>query len=144
MIVLDTNVVSELIRQEREPDPGVLAWVRAHPAGELFITAVTAAELLYGVERLPAGRRRAALGVAVGAVLATDFAGRVLPFGVSTAVVYGGIVADRERLGRPIGTADALIAATAIEAGAETLLTRNAQDFEKLDLRVVNPWRSVT
>lgn len=103
MIVLDTNVISELVRPA--PDRNVLEWLDAEPVEALFITAVTAAELLFGVERLPAGRRRSALGFTVGEVLATDFAGRILPFDAGAAVVFGRVVADRERQGRPMSMA---------------------------------------
>lgn len=140
MIVVDTNVLSELTRDE--PEPAVLAWMDAEPVAELFITAVTAAELLYGLERLPAGRRRSALGLAVGQMLEEDFANRILPFTAGAALAYGRIVVEREHSGRPIGMADAMIAATALEAGAQSLATRNLRNFAGAGLALVDPWAS--
>lgn len=137
MIVLDTNVVSELIRAE--PAPQVLAWVDARPARTLAITAVTAAELLYGVARLPRGRRASLLADAVRDVLEVDFAGRVLPFDLIAAAHYADIVTARERSGRPISAADAQVAATSRSHGS-ALATRNERDFDGLGIDVVNPW----
>lgn len=141
MIVLDTNVISELVRDR--PDPGVLAWVDARPVADLHLTSVTVAELLYGVERLPPGRRRAGLGAAVGDLVTVDFAGRVLPFDTAAAVAYAQVVAERDRAGRPIGMADAMIAAVALEAGA-VLATRNVKDFAGVGIDLVDPWESRT
>lgn len=137
MIVLDTNVVSELIRAE--PAPRVLAWVDARPARTLAITAVTAAELLSGVARLPRGRRTSLLADAVRDVLEVDFAGRVLPFDLIAAAHYADIVTLRERSGRPISAADAQIAATCRSHGS-ALATRDVRDFDGVGLDVVNPW----
>ncbi len=141
MIVLDTNVISELVRHR--PDPGVLAWVDARSVADLYVTSVTVAELLYGVERLPPGRRRAGLGAAVGDLITVDFAGRVLPFDAAAAVTYAQVVAERERAGHPIGMADAMIAAVALEVGA-VLVTRNVKDFAGVGLDLVDPWDSGT
>ncbi len=137
MIVLDTNVISELTRGA--PDPGVLSWLDALPVGEVATTAVTAAELRYGVARLPAGHRKRELTMAVRGLLNDDFYGRVLPFDERASARYADIVADRERLGRPIGVADALIAAICRDLGA-TLATRNTADFEETGIELVNPW----
>lgn len=138
MIILDTNVISELTR--RVPDPGVLSWLDALPAGDVATTAVTAAELRYGVAGLPGGHRKRELTVAVRGLLTDDFYGRVLPFDERASARYADIVADRERLGRPIGVADALIASICRDLGA-TLATRNTADFEETGIEVVNPWR---
>ena len=86
MIVLDTNIISELTRQV--PEPRVLSWLDSLPAGEVGTTAVTAAELLYGVARMPAGRRKTELAAAVGGLLGTDFRDRVLPFDERCASRY--------------------------------------------------------
>lgn len=137
MIVLDTNVVSELFRPR--PDPAVVRWLDAQPAGEVAITAVTAAELLYGVARLPVGRRQAALAEAVVAVLRVDFDGRILPFDAAAAESYAEIVAARERDGRPISQADAQIVATCASLGLP-LATRNTKDVTGAGVTLVDPW----
>lgn len=137
MILLDTNVVSELTR--RDPDPGVLAWLDALDASEVGTTAITAAELWYGVTPLPAGRRRTELTEAVRGLLEDDFEQRVAPFDAVAAQVYGLVVTDREQAGRPIGVADAQIAAVCRGLGA-TLATRNTKDFEGTGVDLVNPW----
>lgn len=137
MILLDTNVVSELTRAD--PDPGVLAWLDALDASEVGTTAITAAELWHGVTRMPAGRRRTELTEAVRGLLEEEFEQRVVPFDASAARAYGRIVADRERAGRPIGVADAQIAAVCATAGA-TLATRNTKDFESTGVELINPW----
>jgi len=137
MIVLDTNVVSELMR--RRPDEGVVRWVDGEDPRTLAITAVTAAELLHGVARLPRGARARRLADAVDAMLLEEFAGRVLSFDGSAAVHYGELVAARERDGRPIAVADAQIAAICRHHGA-LLATRNVRDFQDVGIRVLDPW----
>lgn len=137
MIVLDTNVVSELFRPH--PEPAVLDWFDERPADEFVLTAITAAELVAGVLRLPDGRRRSELGRRVVAVIDEDFAGRVLPFGVEAVVHYGEITAACERLGRPIGMADAQIAAICQSVSAP-LATRKTGDFEPTGVELVDPW----
>jgi predicted nucleic acid-binding protein len=136
-MVLDTNVVSELMRTE--PDAAVLAWLNDQPADTLWLNSVVVSELLYGVARLPDGKRRAQLALAVQAMLAEDFAGRVLPFDLEAAVVYADLVAMRERQGQPIDVADAQIAAICLAHGA-TLATRNTKHFEGVGLTLMNPW----
>jgi toxin FitB len=138
MIVLDTNVMSELMRAA--PAPGVLAWVDGQPADELYLTSMTAAELLYGVALLPAGRRREQLAQKVGRLIDEVFEGRVIPFDSAVSVDYARIAATRARAGAPISVADAVIAATAAAAGADTLATRNVRDLPGTGLTVVNPW----
>lgn len=137
MIVLDTNVVSELTR--RSPAPGVLSWLDGLGAAEVAITAITAAELLYGVARLPSGRRKEELAAAVDGLLDDDFRGRVLSFGEPAARRYADVVSARELLGRPIGVADAQIAAICRAVDA-TLATRNIGDFEETGVELINPW----
>jgi len=138
VIALDTNVVSELMRQA--PDSAVVAWVDRYPANDVFITAVTAAELLYGVTRLPEGRRRQTLATKVRDVLDEDFAHRILPFTADAAEQYAEIVATRERLGEPISMADAQVAAICLQHDIG-LGTRNVKDFADTGVGVVNPWR---
>lgn len=137
MIVLDTNVLSELIRER--PATRVLAWVDDQGPETLAITAITVAELLYGVARLADGARKAELAAAVREVVHEDFAGRVLSFDGAAAVHYADLVADRERLGRPIGVADGQIVAIC-RRHAATLATRNARDFDVTGIGVVDPW----
>lgn len=135
MIVLDTNVVSELMRSA--PDPGVSAWVASQ--GGLWLTAVSEAELRLGVALMPVGARASAVGAAVAAMLAEDFAGRILPFDGAAARAYAAICADRRAGGRPIAAFDAMIAAIALAHGA-TVATRNLRDFEGCGVDLVNPW----
>jgi toxin FitB len=136
VIILDTNIISELTRQV--PEPGVLSWLDSLAAGEVGTTAVTAAELLYGVARMPAGRRKTELAAAVGGLLGNDFRDRVLPFDERCAWRYADIVCGRETLGRPIGVADAQIAAICRTAEA-TLATRNTDDFSGTGIELINP-----
>ena len=139
MIVLDTNVISELARQL--PDPGVLSWLDSFEASEVATTAITAAELRYGVARLPDGRRKRELAVVIRGILTEDFHGRVLPFDERASVRYAEVVTGREQIGMPIGVADAQIAAICRDLSA-TLATRNIPDFEEAGIELVNPWRS--
>lgn len=136
MIVVDTNVVSELMRPDR--DGTVTAWVLGRPRGELHLTALTMAEILYGIERLPAGRRKVGLAAAAADVVAA-FPGRVLPFDEVAAGEYASVVDGRDRAGRPIATVDAQIAAICRARGA-SLATRNVRDFADTGLVVVDPW----
>lgn len=138
MIVLDTNVISELARQT--PDPGVLSWLDSLDISEVATTAVTAAELRYGVARLPEGHRKRELTVVIRGILTEDFHGRVLPFDERASARYADIVAGRERIGRPIGVADAQIAAISRDVGA-TLATRNTADFEETGIELIDPWK---
>lgn len=138
MIVLDTNVISELARQV--PDPGVLSWLDSLEVSDVVTTAITAAELRYGVARLPGGHRKRELTVVIRGILTEDFHGRVLPFDERASVRYADIVTGRERIGRPIGIADAQIAAICRDSGA-TLATRDAADFEETGIELINPWK---
>jgi toxin FitB len=137
MILLDTNVVSELMRPE--PSPVVDNWVSARPAAGMFISAVTEAELRYGLALLPDGQRRRRLLAQAEAMLAEDFAGRILPFDRAAAAAYAPIAAGRRRSGRPISQADAQIAAIAASRGA-AIATRNVSDFAECGISVLNPW----
>ncbi|MCP3797930.1 type II toxin-antitoxin system VapC family toxin [Allokutzneria sp. A3M-2-11 16] len=141
MIVLDTNVVSELMRQV--PDDTVVRWVDRYPADEVFITAVTVAELVYGVARLPGGHRKTVLAAKVFELLTEDLQGQVLPFDGASAEYYGEIVAARERQGRPISMADAQIAAVCRRFTA-CLATRNTKDFVGTGISLLDPWDAAT
>ena len=137
MIILDTNVVSELMRPE--PSDAVLHWVGARRSSSLYTTSLTQAEILHGVRLLPAGKRRNAVEAAAEAMFHHDFAGRVLPFGSDAARAYARIAAERRRIGRPISQFDAQIAAIADATGAE-LATRNTADFERCGIKLIDPW----
>lgn len=137
MIVLDTNVVSELMRAA--PDEKVRGWVASQPATSLYTTSITQAEILHGIALLPSGKRRDALAAAADAMFRDDFAGRILPFGSDAARPYARIAADRRRSGRPISQFDAQIAAIAQSAGA-AIATRNTSDYEGCGVKLANPW----
>lgn len=136
MIVLDSNVISELMR--KAPSPDVVAWVQVQPPARLCTTAVTVAEVGYGIARLPEGRRRSLLRAAADDVF-TAFAERVLPFDTAAAAHYADVVVERERAGVPISGFDAQIAALC-RSRDTSLATRNVLDFERLGLDLVNPW----
>jgi hypothetical protein len=136
MTILDTNVVSEMMRFE--PSAIVDGWMAAQPAGELLITSITRAEILYGIEVMPHGKRRESLEQAAGRLYET-FEGRILPFDSDAAPYYAEIVASRRRSGRPIGQSDAQIAAIALSRGY-ALATRNAEDFAGCGVKLINPW----
>ena len=138
MIVLDTSVLSELMKAE--PAENVVAWVGAQPTSSLFVTAINQAEILYGIALLPDGRRQSAFAAAAEAVFEEDFGARILAFGSDAAEAYADIAAARRRQGRPISQSDAQIAAIARSTGA-TLATRNVADFEGCDVTLVDPWR---
>jgi toxin FitB len=138
MIILDTNVISEAAKPV--PWPAVIAWLDSTPMDELYTSAVTHAELLYGVQILPAGKLRRELVTAVAAALAR-FTTPILPFDSDAAVLFAGLVANRRRIGRPVEIMDAQIAAIALAHGA-TLATRDAADFAHCGLRLINPWRA--
>ncbi|HEY5356610.1 MAG TPA: type II toxin-antitoxin system VapC family toxin [Streptosporangiaceae bacterium] len=137
MIVLDTNVISELARID--PEQSVVTWLDSLPAAEVATTAITAAELLYGVARLPDGRRRAALAETIDVLINEDFRGRLEPFDGLAAEQYAAVVVGREKKGRPISTADAQIAAIC-RVHSATLATRNIGDFTDTGIGLINPW----
>ena len=140
MLVLDTNVASELMRPE--PTPSVAAWIAGRDAEELYLTAVSEAEMLYGVAIMPTGRRRNALEVAMHRWLELGFADRILPFDSSAARAYAEIASRRRHAGRPIGEADCQIAAISRSHGA-VLVTRNVRDFEDTGVDLVDPWTAM-
>ncbi|MGJ4893238.1 type II toxin-antitoxin system VapC family toxin [Bradyrhizobium sp. HKCCYLR20261] len=139
MIIIDTNVISEVMRPV--PASAVLGWFAAQDASELYLSAVSEAELRVGVAVMPSGKRREALMATIDAMIDQDFAGRILPFDSSAAKAYAAIAAVRRALGRPIMDADCQIAAIAQVAGA-ALATRNVADFNGCGLRIINPWQS--
>jgi predicted nucleic acid-binding protein len=138
MIVLDTNVISELMRSQ--PNPIVVAWVAAQPRNTLYTTGVNEAEIFYGICAMPEGRRRSGLAAGAETLFAEEFDGRVLPFDGSAARRYAEIVVLRRQVGKPIEAFDALIAATAWVAGA-SVATRDVEGFADCGLTVINPWQ---
>ena len=139
MIILDTNVLSEAIRPS--PSEIVLRWIGAQEPLNVFTTAITQAEVLYGIEMLPAGKRRTRLLAAIEKVLADEFHGRILPFDEDAARVFPKIVAGRDALGRPISQFDAIIAAI-VRSRRAALATRSTRDFDHCGIRIINPWTS--
>ena len=140
MIIIDTNVVSELMRAS--PDPAVLAWFAGRTADSLFLTAISEAELRTGAAILPAGQRRDRLVGAIDAMINQDFAGRILPFDSPAARNYADIAAARRTAGKPIMDADCQIAAIVRACGA-SIATRNVSDFEGCGIDVINPWNAI-
>ncbi len=137
MVVLDTNVVSELMRNA--PHADVLAWVDDRPTRQLFMTAVTEAEVHTGVAFLPEGRRRRRLAEAADRAFRGLFAGRILPFDSEAARTYAEIAAARRAVGRPLSQADGQIAAIARSRGL-AVATRNVRDFTDMGIDLIDPW----
>ncbi len=137
MVILDTNVISEF--SGTRPHLGVVEWVNSLTHSEGYVTAVTEAELRYGIGILPAGQRRESLLNRVEKTLERFFAGRILPFDSRAARSYAAIASARRGAGKPLTFADGQIAAIAHSVGA-AVATRNAHDFEGCGIRVINPW----
>jgi toxin FitB len=137
MIILDTNVVSELMKSQ--PNSSVVRWIGQHEATSLFITTLTQAEILYGLEILPVGKRRTALKEAAISMFELDFSGKILSFDNKAAQSFAMIAAKRKAIGRPISQIDAQIAAISLVNNA-TLATRNVKDFEECGIEIINPW----
>src|ERR1700745_1085993 len=136
MIILDTNVVSELMRSE--PAPGVASWVRDRDRRELRTTTITLAEVRYGIARLPDGRRKQVLLAAADDIF-TAFEDQVLPVDTAAAENYAIIASSRERAGKPIAGFDALIAAVCRSHGG-MLATRNVPDSDGTGIEIIDPW----
>ena len=137
MIIVDTNVLSEALKPA--PSDAVLRWLAAQEPSAVYTTAITEAELLYGVEALQPGKRRTRLRETVERVLAEEFSARILPFDEHAARTFATIVAARDASGRPISQFDAMIAAIS-KSHRAVLATRNAGDFQDCGILVVNPW----
>jgi predicted nucleic acid-binding protein len=137
MLVLDTNMLSEIMRPE--PERKIADWIVRQPSDELFTVAVCQAEILSGLAVMPSGRRRAELEEAARSMFADDFAGRVLPFDIEAAAAYADVFAACRKAGRPSGTIDLMLAAIARVRGA-SVVTRNVADFEGVGVAIVNPW----
>lgn len=139
MILLDSNVISELVKPR--PDPRVVNWTR-RSAAALAVPTIAVAEMAFGIEKLVEGRRRDELLAALRR-LVTEFADRLFDFNVNAAWAYGRILAQARRVGRPMALPDALIAAIA-QANGCALATRNVKDFTSTGLELVNPWQGDT
>ncbi|MGW5219614.1 PIN domain-containing protein [Nocardia sp. NPDC004085] len=137
MIVLDTNVISEPLR--KAPDPGVVAWINAQPLRTLYLSAVTVAELRFGIAAMPPGRRRDNLRDKFETRVLPLFAGRVLAFDITTSAVYAELMAAARATGAAIGTAEGYIAATA-SAARMAVATRDTAPFRATGVPVIDPW----
>lgn len=137
MIIIDTNVISELLRPT--PEPLVEAWLGEQDGLSIYLTAISEAELRYGVAIMTSGKRRDGLGVAIDRILRDDMAGRILPFDSAAARAYADIAASRRSAGKPISQTDCQIAAIA-RAHTAPVATRNTPDFEGCGIDLINPW----
>ena len=137
MLLLDTNVVSALVRRELEPVVGL--WLDRQDEAQLYVSAITIHEMRYGIEKLATGRRRSTLARQLDELLRQGFEGRILNLDLPASWTSGSIQAQRRRAGRPIGLADCLIAGIAFTRNA-ALVTRNVTDFAGIGLELVNPW----
>jgi predicted nucleic acid-binding protein len=137
MFVLDTNVLSAMMRLQLEPQ--VSAWIATQPVDLLFTTSLSQAEILSGLAIMAEGRRRLDLEAAARAMFQEDFDGRVLPFDTGAAMAYADIFAARRRAGRPAATLDLMVASVAQSRGA-SVVTRDVTGFEGCGVTVINPW----
>lgn len=137
MIVLDTNVISELWRAD--PDQNVLAWIDAQTVETLYLSAVTVAELRFGLATMPEGKRRTIYQKRLEQEVLPTFTGRVLPFDLATSETYADLMARARAEGKAIAKADGYIAATAAERGF-MVATRDTSPFEAAELKTINPW----
>jgi toxin FitB len=141
MVILDTNVLSVLIRQDPDPDPAVLSWLDRQSRMSVWTTAITVLEIRFGLAIIPVGRRQAVKLAAFEHFLAEDLERRVLPFDNVAAEQAASLMESRHRAGRPRELRDTMIAGIALAQRA-TLATRNVRHFDDLDLPVVDPWRA--
>ncbi|MDP2052609.1 MAG: type II toxin-antitoxin system VapC family toxin [Acidobacteriota bacterium] len=137
MIILDTNVLSALMRTR--PDAAVVEWLDRQPADSIWLSSITVFETRFGLALLPKGRRRSGVESAFDRVLTEDLANRVVDFDSMAAASAAQLAADRQKAGRAVDLRDTLIAGIALARRA-TIATRNTRHFEGLDVPVVNPW----
>jgi hypothetical protein len=137
MIILDTNIVSEVMRLT--PDPNVIAWLNQQAEGTIWITAVTVLEIRTGIELLSVGRRQTTLSIDFERFLDTDIQGRVVAFDSDAALITASATATGRRMGRPAELRDTMIAGIAAATGA-SLATRNTRHFDGLPITVIDPW----
>lgn len=138
MILLDTNVLSELMRPK--PEPTVVLWISTQRTDDLCISSITLAEILHGVARLPKGKRQRDLHESAMIMFEEDFGERILPFDTHAALYYAHLMTTRGPAGRPMSMADAQIAAICRTHDA-ALATRNIRDFEESGVDLINPWQ---
>ena len=139
MILIDTNVISELWKAE--PNPGVLAWVDAQTVETLYLSVITVAELRFGLATMPEGKRRTIYQERLENEVLPTFTGRVLPFNLDASQAYADLMARAKVEGKAIGKADGYIAATASACGL-MVATRDTSPFEAAGLKIVNPWQA--
>lgn len=140
MILLDTNIISEMMKPL--PQTEVVKWLNQQESNQLFISTVTIAEITYGINVLPEGRRRHQIDEAFYKIITTAFKHRVLSFDNAAAQIYGKIMAKRKLSGKPMGIADGQIAAIA-NSQELALATRNIRDFVDCGLKLINPFETV-
>ena len=138
IIILDTNVISESLKPA--PSRLVMEWQDKQEVDDLYITAVSEAELRLGVSIMPVGRRRSSLSSAIDTIIEKEFPGRVLPFDHAAARHFAEISAYRRAIGRPIRELDCQIVAIARACGA-AVATRNVADFIECGVPIINPWQ---
>jgi len=139
VIILDTNVLSALMRSA--PEPAVVRWLDQQPAESVWITSITLFEVQLGLALLPKGRRRQALESAFASLLQEDLGNRVLDFDTAAAAAAAALAAARQAKGRPVDMRDTQIAGIAVARRA-TLATRNVRHFEGLPVTVTDPWKA--
>ena len=137
MILIDTNIISEMMKPA--PNANVLDWIDQQEVAKLFISTITLAEISYGLNVLPTGKRRESLEFAFNKAILEAFTGRILSFEESAAYHYGKIMGHRKKLGKPLGVPDGQIAAIALVNNA-VLATRNTRDFLRCGIKLINPF----
>jgi len=137
MIVLDTNIISALMR--KEPEKPVVSWLDTQPAASVWITAITVMEIRFGLQTMPSGRRQNALLRSFELMLKNMIEGRIASFDAEAGIQAAQLMAQRKRAGRPAEVRDTMIAGIVL-ANRASLVTRNTQHFQDLPLTVINPW----
>jgi len=138
MIILDTNVISEPLRPN--PDPKVIEWLDDQDQSRLFVTAITQAEMEYGLWNMPNGKRRANLHNAITELFEVDFQGRILPFDSMAALMFGGHISTARKSGKAVSDMDGMIAAIAISNDRCPIATRDTGPYLAMNVEVINPW----
>ena len=138
MIILDTNIVSELMREQ--PSPAVADWIQSFDPNQFTITSITVAEILRGLARMAEGKRRRKLEQSFDGFIHDAFSSKILAFDEQAALLYGEISAGREKKGLPVDPVDLMITAIAKNHNA-AIATRNIKDFEACGIKIINPWK---
>lgn len=137
MIILDTNIISEIMKLE--PSDSVMSWLNKQETIKLFITTITIAEISYGLNILPKGKRRATLEEAFDNAISDAFRHQILPFDESSAHMYGKMMGLKKKLGHPVSVPDGQIASIA-RVNDAIVATRNIRDFTDCGLELINPF----